>query len=266
LVVLKTCIAIFLRWREQELANATINRDLSALRRAFNLAERAGKIQRVPHFPRLKESAPRSGLVGDSEYSKLAANAKELWLRAMLATAYRFGFRKSELLNLRVGQVDLLQRTIRLNAGETKSGDGRTVKMTQDVYVLLAACVAGKGADGFVFTRDGRQVLDFRERWAQLTASAGCAGLLFHDLRRSAVRGMVRAGIPEVVCMKISGHKTRSVFDRYNVVSENDLADAALKIEAGNQEAGPQVWAKVGPSLEKMQRSQESGLASTLEN
>jgi integrase len=224
------------------------NRDLAALRRAFNLALRAGKLQKVPCFPHLKESAPRSGFVEEAAYSKLAKNARELWLRALLATAYSFGFRKSELLELRVRQVDLLNRSIRLNAGETKSGDERVVKMTQDVFVLLEACVVGKGGDDFVFTRaDGKAVLDFRERWENLATSAGCPGLLFHDLRRSAVRNMVGRGVPETVAMKISGHKTRAVFDRYNVTSEADLADAAQKIEAGKE-----VWAENGQNLGKM--------------
>jgi integrase len=155
--------------RERQLANATTNRDLAALRRAFNLALRAGKIQKVPFFPRLKESAPRSGFVEETAYNKLAGQGCELWLRALLATAYTFGFRKGELLDLRVSQVDLMNRSIRLNPGETKSGDGRTVKMTQDVFVLLQACVSGKSDNDYVFTRpNGKPVRSFRKRWAKV--------------------------------------------------------------------------------------------------
>lgn len=257
----------YVAWcRDQGLANGTINRDLAALRRAFKLALRAGKIQKCPMFPHLKESAPRSGFVEEQQYAQLAKHARELWLRAMLATAYTFGFRKGELLNLRVGQVDLLNRTIRLNAGETKSGEGRLIKMTQDVAVLLQACLSGKEADAYVFTRpDGKRILNFRERWAKLTADAGCAGLLFHDLRRSGVRNMVRRGVPEVIAMRISGHKTRSVFDRYNIVSESDLMEAALKIEAGKS-----VRAEVGqnPPVLQQQKAEVSdgALAQTRAN
>jgi integrase len=113
------------------------------------------------------------------------------------------------------------------------------------VFTLLSACISGKDAKAFVFTRaKGSQVLDFRGRWDTLTAEAGRPGLLFHDLRRSAVRNMVRRGIPEVVAMKISGHKTREVFNRYNIVNESDLRDAASKIEAGKR-----VWAEFGHDL-----------------
>jgi integrase len=206
----------YVAWcREQGLSNATVNRDLSALRRAFNLARKAGKIQKVPSFPHLKEAAPRSGFVEESEYNLLAKNAPDLWLRPLLATAYAFGFRKGKLLKLRVRPVDLLNRTIRLNAGETKSDEGRVVVMTSDLYSLLSACCAGKTGGDYVFTRtNGKRVAGFRKAWANLTRATGCPDLLFHDLRRSGVRNMIRRGVLEVVAMRISGHKTRSVFDR----------------------------------------------------
>jgi integrase len=140
---------------------------------------------------------------------------------------------------MRVRQIDLLDRTIRLEPGTTKNKEGRVVKMTEEIYIWLSQCLRSKGPDDFVFTwRGGRQIMDFRGLWANVTAAAGVPGLLVHDLRRSAVRNMIRRGIPEVVAMRISGHKTRSVFDRYNIVSETDLADAARRIEQGRAKVG----------------------------
>jgi len=150
--------------------NATINRELAFLKRAYHLGYRATppKVYRVPAFPALTEDNVRKGFLKDEEYDKLAAEcAREgLWLRALLAVAYNFGWRKSELLSLRVRQVDLLARTIRLEVGETKNDEGRTVVMTDEVYTLLAACVAYKEPDNYVFTREnGERIRDFRTTW-----------------------------------------------------------------------------------------------------
>jgi integrase len=138
------------------------------------------------------------------------------------------------LLNLKVRQIDLLSGTIRLNSGETKNDDGRVVIMTERVRWLLTQCVAGKRPEDYVFTRgENREpVIDFRDAWKSVCDRAGVSSLLFHELRRTAVRNMVRSGVPERVAMQVSGHKTRAIFDRYNIVSETDLKEAARKLDS----------------------------------
>jgi integrase len=236
-------------------SNGTINRELTLLKAMFRFGAKQTPVMvdRIPAFPtRLKESAPRKGFVSNREYARLAANAKELWLRALIACAYAFGFRKGELLNLRVRQVDLIDRWVVLEVGATKNGEGRRVRMTSEVFELIRACVTGKKPDDFVFTReDGSRVVDPRKAWYDLCVRSGLGelipvksrkhkfnryvGLNLHDFRRSAVRNLVRAGVPERVAMDISGHKTRSVFDRYNIVNEADLIRASELIVAGRQ-------------------------------
>ena len=213
-------------------SNASINRELSIMQSAFSMGfkETPRRVAAKLYFERLPESKGRQGFVEEKTYRAIAENCLDLYLRAMLALAYSFGFRKGELLGLTVGDVDLLAGTVRLQT--SKNGEPRQVNLTQETRELLSACVANKKPEESVFTRNGKTVSDFRGTWDKITAAAGCHGLLFHDLRRSAVRNMIRGGIPEVVAMKISGHKTRAVFDRYNIVSERDLTDAAQKIES----------------------------------
>ena len=84
----------------------------------------------------------------------------------------------------------------------------------------------------FVFHRLGKPLIDFRGAWDSAVTRAGLGSLKFHDLRRSGVRNLSRSGVPETVIMRITGHRTRAMFDRYNITSESDLADAASRVEA----------------------------------
>ena len=165
----------------------------------------------------------------------MQAQAKSDWLRALLAVAYNFGLRKGELLGLRVSQVDPDARTIHLLPGTTKNDKGRAIVRTEEVRRLVLDCINGKRSTDAVFTwPDGRPVTDFRRTWRFLTKRAGVPELIFHDLRRSAVRNMVRAGISKHVAKLISGHQTDSVFDRYDITDATDLAEATRKLEARN--------------------------------
>jgi integrase len=133
---------------------------------------------------------------------------------------------------LRFRQIDLMSGTIWLEVGSTKNKGGRTVKMTQEVLTLLSACVAGKQRDDFVFTRaNGATVKNFRKCWRTVCKRAGVRELIFYDLRRTGVRNLRRLGVAESVAMKISGHKTASVFRRYDITDEADLAEAAARLD-----------------------------------
>jgi integrase len=219
---------------------STINRELTVLKAIFNLGVKADppKLIRAPRFPeKLREPNARSGFINDDQYALLQAKCKHPWLRAALAVLYNFGFRKSELMGLRVSQVDLDARTIRLLPGTTKSDKGRVVVMPSTVLAMISECVKGKAPDDKVFTwENGRPVKDFRGAWEAMTKAAGLPNLLVHDLRRSAVRRMLRRGISKHVARRISGHATDAIFDRYDITDETDLADAAGKLE--NAEIG----------------------------
>ena len=235
-------VAYIAERRAAKITNGTINRELAVLKAAFRYGARSEMVSRIPMFPkRLKEARPRQGFVDDEQYKVLAANARDLWLRTFLALGYNFGFRKGELLALRVRNIDLLDG--RLTAEMSKNGEGRRIALTQETKTLLCECVRGKQPDDFVLTRpDGSRVAQPRKDWYALCVRCGLGkldeagryeGLQMHDLRRSAVRRLVRSGVPEKICMAISGHKTRSVFDRYNITNERDLENAAKLLEAG---------------------------------
>jgi integrase len=228
----------FVESRQQAGAsNGEINRELAALKRAFRLGKSNGKVRDVPVFPHLLELNVRTGFLEAAQYDALVAQNPELWLRAYIEVAHTYGWRKQELLNLRIRQLDFSAGVIRLDVGSTKNREGREVTMTSSVRSLLAECARGKPSDGYVFTRADKPVRDFRKAWRNLCVAAGVPELLVHDMRRSAARNLRRAGVSEGVIMKIGGWKTRSVFERYNIVSQADIRDALLKLEEANGKA-----------------------------
>ena len=226
------------RRREEHASNATINRELACLKRMYRLAYQASppRVPSVPHFPHLKENNVRQGFITPEQFAELVANCPDLWLRALLETAYNYGWRVSELLNLRVGQVHLMARTIRLDPGTTKNQEGREVTIESGTLLqLLRHCVEGKRPEEQVFTRGDKPVRDFRKSWQNLCTAAGVPTLLFHDLRRTAARNLRAAGVPEEIIMRIAGWKTSSVFKRYAIVDKSDIRTALQQLERTRQ-------------------------------
>lgn len=214
-------------------ANATINRELAALKRMFNLGRESTppKVINVPVFPRLKESNARSGFLEDAQFAKLVEGA-DLWLRTLIECGATIGWRHQELLGLRVRQIDVEHKIVRLEPGTTKNDEGREAPMSETMLQLLAACVEGKEADDHVFTRpDGTPVRSFRKTWLRACKRAGVPNLLFHDLRRTAARNLRRAGLAETLIMKIGGWKTTSVFHRYAITNRQDMAAGMRQYE-----------------------------------
>jgi integrase len=221
---------------EEGAANGTINRELTALKRMFNLGAQQTPplVDKVPHIPMLKENNTRKGFFEHTDFLALR-DALPDYLKGFVTFGYKTGWRISEISSLTWAQVDRDQGIVRLEVGETKSDDGRTIYLDDELKEFFQLQWDLRKKIGvlipYVFVnRIGTgPIKDIRKTWFRALNKAALPRKLFHDLRRTAVRNMVRSGIPERVAMMISGHKTRSVFDRYNIVSDTDLRQAAQK-------------------------------------
>ena len=241
-------IARYIAHRQSEgAANGTVNRELGVLVKMLRLAFEHNKLLRLPIVHKPKEAAPRSGFFEAEQYEAVRRHLPED-LQTAAAIAYTFGWRtQSEVLTLMRAQVDLERATIRLDPGMTKNDDGREVYMTPDLKRLVAAQVDRVRAlerqleriIPYLFPHlgkrfRGQQRRDYRRAWKTACKKTGVSGRLRHDLRRTAVRNMVNAGVVERVAMTVTGHKTRAVFDRYHIVSPSDLKSVAQKLAGTN--------------------------------
>ena len=224
--------------QEAGASNATVNRELESLKRAFNLGIQAGKLISKPYVPKLKENNVRTGFFEPAQFNAVRGHLPE-YLKPYVTFAYITGWRKSEISSLKWYQVNFDTGRVILDPGTTKNDEGRVFPFTQELRGLL---VQQKEETEklqrqkdmlipWVFHRKGKKVGDFRKSWETACKKAGVPGRIPHDFRRTAVRNLVRAGVPERVAMQMTGHKTRSVFERYNIVSEGDLEAAAKRLD-----------------------------------
>jgi integrase len=218
-------------------SNGTVNRSLAMLRRMLNIAKEDGKILNVPKIRMLKPGPARKGFIQREQFDPLVA-ALPPHLKPLVTFLYYCGVRLGEAEQIDWSQVDLQAAVIRLESEQTKADTARTVPLP-DVLVEMLNGIEPK--QGLVFDST-----NLRKAWHTACAAVGLGrlekvegkrdkrytGLIVHDLRRSAIRNLVRAGVPERVVMAISGHKTRSVFDRYNITSEQDVVAAMRRLQA----------------------------------
>lgn len=220
---------------------AQVNKELAALRRMFRLAIDAGRIHKAPRIKLLALRNARQGFFERHEFeailAKLAKDSPDL--QPAIHFGYLTGWRiRSEVLTLRWSNVDLdaAVPAVRLEPNTTKNGEGRTFPLTGELLALVQGqwtkhLTATPDCDHVFPGRDGGPVLRVDRSWRTACEAAGLAGKLMHDFRRTAVRNLVRSGVSERVAMAMTGHKTRSVFDRYDIVSGTDLVEAANRLD-----------------------------------
>ena len=220
--------------------NATINRELSVLKRAFALAVASGRLRSRPHIPLLRENNVRRGFFEADEF-RAVCHRLPPDLADLVAFLWITGWRwRSEAARLRWSDIAFDPGEVRLDPGTTKTGEGRVFPFTAELRALLerrrAATQDRERALGrpvsLVFTRaNGKPIGSFTKTWARACRASGVPGRLLHDFRRTAVRNLLRAGVPERVAMQLVGWRSRQMLDRYHIVNAADLRDAVRRLD-----------------------------------
>jgi integrase len=221
---------------EEGLANDTVNGSLRLLRRMLNIAYEDKKIQLVPKIRLLKSSAARKGFLAKQQFDVLISFIPAN-LKPIVTFLYYCGVRLGEAKQIEWSQIDLKAALVRLEEDQTKNSEARTIPLP-DVLVKMLKGI--ESTDGTVF-----DTTNLRKAWQKACSAAGLGkveevegrpdprytGLIIHDLRRSAIKNLMKVGVNEKVAMKISGHKTRAVFDRYHIVDTEDVVDAMRRVQ-----------------------------------
>ncbi|HXP69653.1 MAG TPA: site-specific integrase [Candidatus Dormibacteraeota bacterium] len=220
-------------------AKASINRPLQLLRQAYSLAVKSGDLARAPHIPHLSEEGnARKGFVDEAQFRAILEFLPS-YLKDFCLFAYVTGMRYGEVRSLKWANVK--GDEIELEALDAKTGEARIVPMVgKDLAGILARRREAKKvkrggtttiADLF-FHHNAKAIVDIKKAWRTACRKAGMPHLLFHDLRRSAVKHMDEAGVSRDVAMSISGHKSQSMYTRYNIVNTQRARQALEHTQA----------------------------------
>ena len=196
-------------------------------RRPLGLARHRARLPR----PLARES-PRQGFFEHPEYLAVRAHLPAPW-QDILDLAYYSGWRKNEILGLTWDELDEAGGVIRLSPARSKTLVGRILPISHPIAEALARRRARRDPDSpLVFHRDGIPVRRWRTAWRTACQAAGVPTRFLHDCRRTAARNLIRASVPERVAMLLTGHKTRAIFDRYNIINEQELLEAGDQLVA----------------------------------
>jgi integrase len=213
--------------------DATINRELEGLQRAFALAVEAGTLAAAPKFPSLREDNARQGFFERGDFLAVLSQLHEPDLKDFIEWFYWTGMRTDESRSLTWPCFDRETWTLRLHSKDDKIHKGRVIPLVGPLRQIIERRIRARrfGCD-LIFHRSGKPVGEFRKSWKTACRLAGVSGKLPYDMRRTAVRNRSAAGVPDGENMAISGHRTRAVFDRYNIVSETGLRESMAKMAA----------------------------------
>lgn len=227
-------------------ALCSINSEQRVLKMVVRYASDIDRIPKMPVFPVNPDETgfTRTGTIPQDILKTIlaACESRFPWFVGLLTVYVRYGFRKEELLKLRVKDVNFEKSAITLPAFSTKNKRERVVGFQRGgpVEHILQGAVAGKGADDFVFTRNGKQIYDFRATWNHLVkgvagGSSKAKGHVgeptIHDLRRTAISAMAEKGIDMATSMATAGHLTATVHNRYKQLTDTARQAAAARIE-----------------------------------
>jgi len=212
-------------------SRTTVNRELQLLGQAMRLAKRKKLIMDIPHIEKFSEKDnARQGFFEPEELERVLMFLPP-YLQDLTRFAYHTGWRKGEILTLE--WRDIQGDVIRLRPDIAKNKDGRVIVLVGEIANIIARRRAEHVEScPYVFHRQGSRIKHYNRAWRTARMKAGLPGKLMHDNRRTAARNMDRAGVPRQVAKQITGHKTDSMYNRYNIVNEKDVRDGMMQAQA----------------------------------